>query len=187
MDSGRITEQGTYADLLQANKGFSKLIADFGSHKEEKQDDDVKPAEREKKDRTAVKPGAKLMQDEERETGALSWDVYKVGPGTPFPGVHFVANLSCCLTALCSVYGIGRMGSNSVRLLCHGAGGDRGQQRLPRVLVGAYLSPFIPSGMTARQLSLTVYLPHRINRSEASAKGESSSEVEVRFIQELAD
>lgn len=83
MNGGRIAEQGVYVDLIKNGDAFSQLVEEYGSttKKAEKEDDDeedddeVKP-EKEKKVATRGAVGAGLMQDEEREVGAVSWAVY---------------------------------------------------------------------------------------------------------------
>ncbi len=84
MDHGRISEQGTYSDLLQGGQGFSKLIQEFGSMQrtEDKAENDVegketKP-ERVKKIHAQGPKGTALMQEEDRETGTIAWSVYLV-------------------------------------------------------------------------------------------------------------
>jgi len=67
------------------NGEFSKFISEFGSKEEEeqKQDEHVKEEDvdekkddlEEKRKEAVVGPG--LMQVEERNTGAVSWDIYK--------------------------------------------------------------------------------------------------------------
>lgn len=81
---GRIGEQGTYAELMASRGPFSALIEEFVTEeeKEEKEDseiDDVvdEVAEAATKKRKMAMRGAQLMQQEERNKGAVSWDVYK--------------------------------------------------------------------------------------------------------------
>lgn len=85
---GRVVEHGTYADLMATGEQFSKFITEFGlqdEQKEEKEDeleeDAIEDAKNddgvEKKERKVAKAGPALMQDEERNTGAIEWDVYK--------------------------------------------------------------------------------------------------------------
>lgn len=84
LQNGRIIEQGTYNDLIQTGEAFGRLIAEFGSLTKEEEEEEVAEAigeieakkPREKKDRAAQTPGAALMQEEERNTGAVSGDVY---------------------------------------------------------------------------------------------------------------
>ncbi|KAL8287248.1 hypothetical protein RQP46_003700 [Phenoliferia psychrophenolica] len=87
MDSGRIVEQGLYEDLVKNGDAFSRLIAEFGSTTKGKKSEEEtldelaeevtdEKAETEKKPRADAGTGAKLMQDEERETGSISWSVY---------------------------------------------------------------------------------------------------------------
>ena len=84
LQNGRIVEQGTYDDLIDTGEAFGQLIAEFGSLKKEAEEEEVAEAlgeveatpAVEKKARAAVTPGAGLMQDEERTTGAVAGDVY---------------------------------------------------------------------------------------------------------------
>ncbi len=70
MDHGRISEQGTYSDLIQRGQGFARLIQEYGSMQESQGDDDdgeseIKP-ERIKKVHAQGPKGAALMQEEDR-------------------------------------------------------------------------------------------------------------------------
>ncbi|KDR78881.1 hypothetical protein GALMADRAFT_244520 [Galerina marginata CBS 339.88] len=91
---GRILERGTYAELMGRGGEFSAFINEFGSaqeeeEKEEEAEEDAiasdsredgpkakKEKERMEKMKKAV-GGTALMQAEERNTGAIAWDVYK--------------------------------------------------------------------------------------------------------------
>ncbi|KZP02968.1 hypothetical protein FIBSPDRAFT_769650 [Athelia psychrophila] len=81
---GRIAERGTYPELMANNGEFCKFITEFGSaeEKEEEEDeqtDDIDVIDDGKKlIRQNATPGAGLMQTEERNTGHISGDVYKV-------------------------------------------------------------------------------------------------------------
>jgi ATP-binding cassette subfamily C (CFTR/MRP) protein 1 len=84
LQNGRIVEQGTYDDLIETGEAFGQLIAEFGSLRKEAEEEEVAEAlgeveaapAVEKKARAAVTPGAGLMQEEERNTGAVAGDVY---------------------------------------------------------------------------------------------------------------
>lgn len=86
---GRIAEEGTYHDLMEKDGEFSRFVTEFGSAEEEEEkeedaiddvpDDDKERKRilsREEKVKKAV-AGAALMQAEERNTGAISSEVYK--------------------------------------------------------------------------------------------------------------
>ena len=81
---GRLAEQGTYPDLISQDGEFSKFIAEFGSSKEENENaieasakaDAEEELKKMEKMKTAV-AGNALMQVEERNTGSISWKVYK--------------------------------------------------------------------------------------------------------------
>ena len=88
---GQVVEHGTYADLMSTGKEFSKFITEFGLQEEDKEEkegefeedviddavEEKKGASDEKKERKVAKAGPALMQEEERNTGAIEWDVYK--------------------------------------------------------------------------------------------------------------
>jgi ABC-type multidrug transport system ATPase subunit len=82
---GRLAEQGTYPDLMSQNGEFSKFIAEFGSSKDQEDENAIGvsanvDAEGELKRMEAMKKqvaGCALMQTEERNTGAISGKVYK--------------------------------------------------------------------------------------------------------------
>jgi ABC-type multidrug transport system ATPase subunit len=83
---GRITERGTYTELMQAQGVFSNFVAEFGTkeQKEEKEElaieevDNEGPREKENTDkRKHATPGVALMQAEERNTGAVGLPVYR--------------------------------------------------------------------------------------------------------------
>ncbi|KZV74003.1 ABC transporter [Peniophora sp. CONT] len=87
---GRIVQQGTYEELIAAEGAFSAHINEFTSQQteeeqreEEEEGDAVEEAPvhdlgvgADKKRQAAVK-GEALMQKEERNTGAVAWDIYK--------------------------------------------------------------------------------------------------------------
>lgn len=79
VSDGCVAEQGTYAELMSSGKEFSKFLNEFGSKDDEgeKEKEEVSDANREEE--TGRKPGSgkALMQTEERNTGAISWEVYK--------------------------------------------------------------------------------------------------------------
>ncbi|KAF9484351.1 ABC transporter [Pholiota conissans] len=91
--NGSIAEQGTYHELMSRGGEFSAFITEFGSKEaEKKEENEEKDAEediaeqsadaaklkkeKEEKMKKAV-AGAHLMQSEERNTGAISMQVYK--------------------------------------------------------------------------------------------------------------
>ncbi|KAL5511261.1 hypothetical protein ACEPAH_4476 [Sanghuangporus vaninii] len=85
MDNGKITEEGTFHDLMKDGKEFAKLIEEFGANEEENESDSdtVKvDAKAEVFSKAADSPDGKkdrlqLMSEEERNTGAVSWSTYK--------------------------------------------------------------------------------------------------------------
>ncbi|TFK36263.1 multidrug resistance-associated ABC transporter [Crucibulum laeve] len=88
MDEGVIIEQGTYDDLMNKGPVFSRLMDEYGSleQAEEKDADTANPRRKDEKkgaaDGESLEDASKktktaLMQTEERETGAVSWAVYR--------------------------------------------------------------------------------------------------------------
>ncbi|QRV93840.1 ABC transporter transmembrane region [Ceratobasidium sp. AG-Ba] len=79
MDNGRIVERGTYADLVAAGGQFSQLVAEYGVA----EDTEMKQAGKDEKTvidsgkaKEADTPATKLMQGDERTTGAVGSDAY---------------------------------------------------------------------------------------------------------------
>ena len=77
--NGRITERGTYTELMANNGEFSKFIAEFGSREETEEEEEAGDGNDEKKNDSATKftAGAGIMQAEERNIGAVSAGVYR--------------------------------------------------------------------------------------------------------------
>jgi len=110
ISDGRIAEQGTYGELIVRGGEFSAFINKFGSTEEDeyKEEDEViviensgaaaegskvdssaglmKEAEKLDKMKKATL-GAALMQEEERNTGAVEWAVYKTYSKAGYGGV----------------------------------------------------------------------------------------------------
>ena len=100
ISDGRVAEQGPYAELMARGGEFSEFIKEFGSTEEDKAEDEdegvaiknsgieaeggkvdsaaglTKEKEKLEKMKKAT-PGAALVQAEERNTGAVQWDVYQ--------------------------------------------------------------------------------------------------------------
>ncbi|KAG5350811.1 hypothetical protein C0989_009159 [Termitomyces sp. Mn162] len=78
---GRVAERGTYTELVNNAGEFAKFVKEFGAKEEKKEaEEDAIADANEKTDKGPKKkaiPGAALMQTEERNTGAISWEVYK--------------------------------------------------------------------------------------------------------------
>jgi len=89
---GQIMERGTYADLMANDGIFSRFVKEFGSKQEEMREDpdrvvgEVKPGKEGKgeRDPSAVavlrekfEKGKTIMQDEERNIGAVTLEIYK--------------------------------------------------------------------------------------------------------------
>lgn len=81
MQEGRIETIDTFANLINHNEGFQKLMASTAQEEKVEKDKSVNEdeTEDEKKDakkRKTAKRGAALMQQEERAVKAVSWGVY---------------------------------------------------------------------------------------------------------------
>ena len=86
LSEGRIVEEGTYANLMSRNGLFARFVDEFASKNEgeskEKDPEDMlkgktdEDANADEKGDTAAK-GKQLMQEEERNTGRVSWSVYR--------------------------------------------------------------------------------------------------------------
>ncbi|KAF5354262.1 hypothetical protein D9756_007067 [Leucocoprinus leucothites] len=83
MDEGVVIEEGTYEDLIKDSVVFARLMEEHGSKEQEEDvdDSDKKKPKKDGKDEGGsggnAKKGADLMQVEERNVGAVTWDVYK--------------------------------------------------------------------------------------------------------------
>ncbi|GAA5955029.1 hypothetical protein JCM3765_003165 [Sporobolomyces pararoseus] len=85
LENGKITQEGTYADLIANKEGaFAGLMEEFGGDLEEKKEEEEEKEE-EAIDEMGEKPGKKkeekvvakaLMQEEERATGSVDRGVY---------------------------------------------------------------------------------------------------------------
>ncbi|CAE6409408.1 unnamed protein product [Rhizoctonia solani] len=81
MDNGRIVERGKYSDLVATGGLFSQLVAEYGVTEQaenRKEGGDTNAPATSKNDRPNETngPAAKLMQGDERITGAVSWSAY---------------------------------------------------------------------------------------------------------------
>lgn len=84
MDSGRIVEEGTFKSLINDGKEFARIVEEFGAaekEESEKTEGENKGVEKVDLETEGVKVGEKkekthLMQDEERNRGAVSSAVY---------------------------------------------------------------------------------------------------------------
>jgi ABC-type multidrug transport system ATPase subunit len=76
---GRIAERGTYAELMGNDGAFSKFVAEFGSKEDptKKEEEEVETADSEDKTPQKGTAGKAMMQEEERNTGAIKWEVYR--------------------------------------------------------------------------------------------------------------
>ena len=81
MDEGRIRTVDTFANLMNQDEGFQKMMASTAQEEKFEEEAEVNedPIEDEKKDmkkRKNAKRGAALMQAEERAVKSVSWSVY---------------------------------------------------------------------------------------------------------------
>ncbi|KIK63265.1 hypothetical protein GYMLUDRAFT_40975 [Collybiopsis luxurians FD-317 M1] len=80
IDQGVIKEQGTFETLMSSNGLFNRIMDEYGSLEREEEEEGEKKKDVEKEE--AVDPlsdksaDAALMQEEERNTGAVTWQTY---------------------------------------------------------------------------------------------------------------
>ncbi|KAK0469912.1 ABC transporter, partial [Desarmillaria tabescens] len=84
---GHIAERGTYDELMQKDGEFSKFYKEFGTGEEKEEREEEEEGEEgeaiegimtdKENFQTKFTSGPGLMQAEERNTGAISWSVYK--------------------------------------------------------------------------------------------------------------
>ncbi|KAG1781565.1 ABC transporter [Suillus placidus] len=76
---GRIAERGTYTGLMANDGAFSKFVSEFGSKEDstKKEEKAAEGAEIEDKKIQRGSAGKAMMQEEERNTGAIKREVYR--------------------------------------------------------------------------------------------------------------
>ena len=90
---GQIMERGTYTELMANDGVFSKFVKEFGSKQQDEESEDadevVGEVDTEKSGKSDKGPdvvaalreqyekGQTIMQDEERNIGAVTWKIYK--------------------------------------------------------------------------------------------------------------
>jgi len=81
MSDGRIAEHGTYAELMASENGeFARFMNEFGGKGEDKKKEADMSQDKMKEDSEddpKAERGSALMQEEERNTGAIPLEVYK--------------------------------------------------------------------------------------------------------------
>ncbi|KAF8753349.1 Multidrug resistance-associated ABC transporter [Rhizoctonia solani] len=102
MDNGCIVERGKYSDLVSAGGQFSRLVAEYGvaeqtENPKENEDTNATMTPKGEKTREADSFPVKLMQDEERVTGAVSWSAY-VSYIRAAGGLHWMPFLALLLS-----------------------------------------------------------------------------------------
>ncbi|KAG9227354.1 hypothetical protein CCMSSC00406_0004107 [Pleurotus cornucopiae] len=81
VENGQIAEQGTYADLVESNIAFARVLEEFGSQGNElgvpgQASWKLTQASEGKSQGGPLDSPSQLMQDEERVTGAVTWETY---------------------------------------------------------------------------------------------------------------
>ncbi|KAF4589934.1 hypothetical protein EYR38_009229 [Pleurotus pulmonarius] len=81
VENGQIAEQGTYADLVESNLAFSRVLEEFGSQGNEPEAPGQAGWKHTQEPEEKLQGGplnapSQLMQEEERVTGAVSWRTY---------------------------------------------------------------------------------------------------------------
>lgn len=80
ISDGRIAESGTYDELMSSGQEFSRFFNEFvskdGEDQKEKEEVDIKNDKEGDKSKKNAIAGKALMQTEERNTGAISGEVY---------------------------------------------------------------------------------------------------------------
>jgi len=86
VEEGRIREQGRFADLMGGGGAFARFYKEFGTSQDQEENnklpsgvvrESVKEGEEMENDLQKAVAGQTMMQAEERNTGAVSWDIYK--------------------------------------------------------------------------------------------------------------
>ncbi|KAK1229440.1 hypothetical protein PQX77_007488 [Marasmius sp. AFHP31] len=77
VDKGEIVERGTYESLRKDSRIFSSLMEEYGSLEEREVTTNVEKQKEDVKTTFEQAPTKKLMQDEERNTGAVTWGTYR--------------------------------------------------------------------------------------------------------------
>jgi ABC-type multidrug transport system ATPase subunit len=81
LEEGKIREQGKFEDLMANGGAFAKFVNEFGSSQDKQDQEPEKVESKEKDDEDSQKnasAGQAIMQVEERNVGAVTWDIYKV-------------------------------------------------------------------------------------------------------------
>ncbi len=110
MEDGQITQQGAYEDLRRAGGTFTDLMDEYGQSADANEDEEAVENKVTKKkvdakdDEKKEGSGVKLMQDEERNTGSVSWKVYtEYAKAMGANGWLFLAGALLVLSQCCQV------------------------------------------------------------------------------------
>ena len=92
---GKIAERGTFEALMASEGAFCKFVQEFGSRQDNSAKEKSEMVHSNKKEQNVDIKGKAMMQEEERNTGAISWKVYRgylsAGNGTILVPIVFLS------------------------------------------------------------------------------------------------
>lgn len=98
---GKIAERGTFDALMANNGAFCKFMEEFGSQQDNsnKTKEKIEMVRDDKQEQGVSTKGKGMMQEEERNTGAIPWKVYReyLSAGN---GIVLVPILCLCLSLM---------------------------------------------------------------------------------------
>jgi len=80
LEEGRLREQGKFEELMSNGDAFAKFVQEFGSGQDKTEDEkgiEVANEKDEEDTQRNAAGGKAMMQTEERNTGAVTWKIYK--------------------------------------------------------------------------------------------------------------
>jgi len=80
LEEGKLREQGKFEELMANGDAFAKFVQEFGSGQDKKEEEEEEEVANEKDEEASQRNaigGKAMMQTEERNTGAVTWKVYK--------------------------------------------------------------------------------------------------------------
>lgn len=106
VENGRIVQQGAYQTLKSQHGVFKSMLDDYGQEEDEKVVEE-KPKEKEVNKLADKKdgPAFKLLMDEERNTGSVSWSTY--GGFFKAMGSYWYPIITLCLLCLAQCANVG--------------------------------------------------------------------------------